>query len=277
MKASLKAAFFVMWMVLFTMAGQKAAAQVKYLSKSGIRQVAAEEAHFFEVSEENASGGGVKTRYYVADSSKASLYTYSDLDGGEFKTGVRQGPYYEWYGNGAQKRQGYYANNRLDGEYRAYYENGALKYKMYYKVGQPQDTLTAYYGSGNIRRVEVYESGKMTSGNVFSEAGEVMEFFPMMQMPTFPGGEQAMLSYLAGNIKYPKKMAKAKVQGLVVVSFTVEKDGSLKDIEIVKSLHPDGDAEALRVIDNMPLWTPGLEEGKPVDVQYVLPVRYSIR
>ena len=277
MRANLRAAFFVMWLVLFTAAGQKAAAQVKYLSKSGIRQVSAAEAYFFEVTEENATGGGVKTRYYVADSSKASLYTYSDLDGGEFKTGVRQGPYYEWYGNGTQKIQGYYANNRLDGEYRAYYENGALKYKMYYKNGQSQDTLTAYYASGNIRRVEVYEGGKMTSGKVLSESGEEMAFFPMMQMPTFPGGEQAMLNYLAGNIKYPKKMAKARVQGLVVISFTVEKDGSLKDKEIVKSLHPDGDAEALRVIDNMPVWTPGFEEGEPVDVHYVLPVRYSIR
>ena len=277
MKTNLRAAFFVMGLVLFTIAGQKATAQVKYLSKSGIRQVAAEEAHFFEVTEENASGGGIKTRYYVADSSKASLYTYSDLDGGEFKTGIRQGPYYEWYESGAQKIQGHYANNRLDGEYRAYYENGALKYKMYYKNGQSQDTLTAYYESGKIRRVEVYDGGKMTSGKIFSESGEEMEFFPMLLMPMFPGGEQAMLNYLSGNIKYPKQMRKARVQGLVVISFTVEKDGSLKDKEIVKSLHPDGDAEALRVIDNMPLWTPGLEEGKPVDVHYVLPVRYSIR
>ncbi|WP_266203638.1 energy transducer TonB [Pontibacter kalidii] len=264
-------------MALLSVAGQQAVAQVRYLSKSGVKEVPAAEAHFFEVKEENATGGGTLTRYLTADSSKVSLYTYSDLDGGEYKTGVKEGPYYEWHRNGNLKIEGNYSHNKLHGEYRAWYEGGQLYYKRLYEKGMEEDTLKAYYESGKLRRVEMYDSGEMVSGKLYSEAGKEVVFFPMTQLPSFPGGEYDMLRFLASNIKYPKHMQKAGVQGLVVLSFVVQPDGTFKDIEVVKGVHPDGDAEAVRVLQKMPLWKPGLEEGKPTDMHFVLPVRYSIR
>lgn len=264
--------------VFLFLAGASAEAQqqvVKYFSKSGVKQVPAPEAHYFEVQEENASGGGTQTRFLMEDSSKVRLFTYSDIDGGEYGQGILDGPYYEWHKNGNLKLQAAYNNQELSGEYVAWYESGKLAYRRKYRDGLPQDTLIAYYETGDIRRVEVYDGGKMVSGKLYDEAGGEIGFFPMEQMPEFPGGEYKMLNWLARNIKYPKSMRKEKVKGLVIISFVVKKDGSFGEAEVVKALHPEGDAEALRVLNSMPAWKPGLQEGKPVDVRYYLPIRYS--
>ncbi|GHA64463.1 hypothetical protein GCM10007389_16480 [Pontibacter akesuensis] len=250
--------------------------QVRYFSRSGVKQVTAEEAYFFEVTKEDASGGGTKTRYQVQDSTKVSQHTYSDLDGGKYKSGILDGPRYEWYPNGNLKEEGLYSNNKLNGTYKAWYESGELRYSKKYKDNQPHDSLTAYYKAGNVRRVEVYEGGKMTSGKVYDEAGKEVKYIPMEQIPLFPGGEHAMLRWLGSNIKYPKSMRKARLAGLVVIAFTVDEEGNLSNIELLKGIHPDGDAEALRVIKSMPTWNPGLLEGEPVTVRYTLPIRYSI-
>ena len=96
-------------------------------------------------------------------------------------------------------------------------------------------------------------------------------------MPYFPGGNVLMLKYLADNIKYPASAVKAKKQGRVIVGFIVQKDGSITHAKIVRSIDPELDAEALRVVKGMPKWTPGTQLGKPVSVKYVLPVKFSLQ
>ena len=96
-------------------------------------------------------------------------------------------------------------------------------------------------------------------------------------MPYFPGGNVLMLKYLADNIKYPASAVKAKKQGRVIVTFIVQKDGSITHAKIVRSINPELDAEALRVVKGMPKWTPGTQLGKPVSVKYALPVKFSLQ
>ena len=96
-------------------------------------------------------------------------------------------------------------------------------------------------------------------------------------MPYFPGGNVLMLKYLADNIKYPASAVKAKKQGRVIVGFIVQKDGSITHAKIVRSIDPELDAEALRVVKGMPKWTPGTQLGKPVSVKYALPVKFSLQ
>ena len=95
-------------------------------------------------------------------------------------------------------------------------------------------------------------------------------------MPYFPGGQVLMLKYLADNIKYPASAVKAKKQGRVIVTFIVQKDGSVTHAKIAKSIDPELDAEALRVVKGMPKWTPGTQNGKPVSVRYSVPVKFSL-
>lgn len=96
-------------------------------------------------------------------------------------------------------------------------------------------------------------------------------------MPQFPGGKLMLMKYLADNIKYPASAVKAKKQGRVIVTFIVQKDGSVTHAKIAKSIDPELDAEALRIVKGMPKWTPGTQNGKPVSVRYMVPVKFSLQ
>lgn len=113
---------------------------------------------------------------------------------------------------------------------------------------------------------------------VEEEEPEDVIFVVVESMPEFPGGPQAMYKFLGENIKYPVIAQENGIQGRVVCQFTVNKDGSLVDIEVVRS---GGDAsldkEAVRVIKSMPKWKAGKQRGKPVRVKYTLPVNFKLQ
>ena len=94
------------------------------------------------------------------------------------------------------------------------------------------------------------------------------------EMPEFPGGEGKLLQFIADSIHQPQCVLEGKVKGRCIVEMIVEKDGSLSDIKIVRSLHKDCDAEAIRVLQTMPRWKPGRQKGKPVRVKYVWYVQF---
>ena len=96
------------------------------------------------------------------------------------------------------------------------------------------------------------------------------------KMPEFPGGPQELFGFLAKTIKYPAEAEKAGTQGRVIATFVVRKDGSISDAHVVKSVDPLLDAEALRVINAMPAWTPGSQSGKPVNVKYTIPITFRL-
>jgi protein TonB len=97
------------------------------------------------------------------------------------------------------------------------------------------------------------------------------------QNPTFPGGTAALMSWLSQNIKYPVIAAENGVKGRVIVQFVVEKDGSITDVVVVKSVDPSLDREATRVIKNMPHWIPGRQNGSPVRVRFTVPVTFTLQ
>ena len=94
--------------------------------------------------------------------------------------------------------------------------------------------------------------------------------------PTFPGGDSALMDFLRKNLKYPKKAVKKKIEGRVLISFNVEKDGSITNVKKLNDVHPLLYKEALRIVKMMPKWTPGKHEGKVVRVRFTLPVTFKI-
>ncbi len=96
------------------------------------------------------------------------------------------------------------------------------------------------------------------------------------QMPEFPGGTSELMKFLSMNIKYPEAAEKAGLQGRVVVTFIVEKDGTVSNAKVVKSVSEELDAEALRVINAMPKWKPGMQKGQPVRVKYTIPISFRL-
>ena len=97
------------------------------------------------------------------------------------------------------------------------------------------------------------------------------------QMPEFPGGMPAMIEFLQTNLKYPKDAIKQQVGGRVMVMFVVETDGTLSNVRVAKKVFPSLDSEAVRVVKSMPKWKPGKEKGRPVRVNFTLPVVFSLK
>lgn len=97
------------------------------------------------------------------------------------------------------------------------------------------------------------------------------------QMPSFPGGSSALMQYLSSNIKYPVVAQENGVQGRVVVSFVVERDGSITDVQVARSVDPSLDREAQRVVRSMPRWIPGKQNGQAVRVKYNVPVAFRLQ
>ena len=106
---------------------------------------------------------------------------------------------------------------------------------------------------------------------------ETKIFTVVEQMPMFPGGDAALMGYLRDNIHYPTVAAENGVQGRVVVGFVVERDGSITDVNIIRSVDPSLDREAMRVVKSMPRWTPGKQNGSAVRVKYQVPVTFRLQ
>ncbi len=102
-------------------------------------------------------------------------------------------------------------------------------------------------------------------------------FMVAEQMPEFPGGMKEMLKFLQENVKYPENAMKNNVQGRVIVQFVVEKDGTPTEFKVLRSVDPDLDAEALRVMKAMPKWKPGMQRGEVVRVKYTVPVSFKLQ
>jgi protein TonB len=113
---------------------------------------------------------------------------------------------------------------------------------------------------------------------VEEEEPEEQEIFQVVEeMPEFPGGMAECMKFLGKNIKYPTISQENGVQGKVIVQFVVNKDGSVVDPVVVRSVDPYLDKEALRVINTMPKWKPGKQRGKPVRVRYTVPVTFRLQ
>ena len=110
------------------------------------------------------------------------------------------------------------------------------------------------------------------------EEEEEVVFVIVESMPEFPGGQQALFKYLSENVKYPVIAQENGIQGRVICQFVVNKDGSIVDVEVVRSGgDPSLDKEAVRVIKSMPKWKPGKQRGKAVRVKYTVPVNFKLQ
>ena len=113
---------------------------------------------------------------------------------------------------------------------------------------------------------------------VVTQAAEPEKVFDMVeQMPTFPGGQQELMAYLGKNIKYPTIAQENGTQGRVIIQFVVERDGTISDVHVARGVDPYLDKEAVRVVQSMPKWIPGKQNGKAVRVKFTVPVMFRLQ
>lgn len=109
------------------------------------------------------------------------------------------------------------------------------------------------------------------------QSNEDKDIFTIVEnQPQFPGGDEARIKFMNQNVRYPKAALEQGIQGTVYVTFVVEKDGNISNIRVIRGVHESLDNEALRVVAMMPKWNPGTQKGKPVRVQYNVPLKFSL-
>jgi protein TonB len=129
-----------------------------------------------------------------------------------------------------------------------------------------------------IEDLEVDEETEIEFIEEVEEEVEEEQIFTIVEeMPSFPGGEAALMKYLGKNIKYPAIAKDAGIQGTVYVTFVVNEEGAVKDVQVLRSIGGGCDEEAIRVVESMPKWKPGKQRGKSVKVQYNLPIRFTLK
>lgn len=130
-----------------------------------------------------------------------------------------------------------------------------------------------------IEETEVDENTAIDIPDVepVEEVEEDQVFMVVEDMPAFPGGEQKMFEFIAQNTVYPQLARESGVTGIVHVYFVVGKDGRVGDVRVLRGIGGGCDEEAVRVVKSMPKWSPGKQRGKPVKVQYTIPIRFFLR
>ena len=123
--------------------------------------------------------------------------------------------------------------------------------------------------------IEFDEDEEMAEFEFVVEEEEIV--LVVENMPEFPGGEAAMYKFIGKNIEYPRMAKESGISGRVYVTFVVERDGSVTDVKILRGIGGGCDEEAVRVIKKMPRWSPGKQRGKPVRVQYRMPIKFTLQ
>lgn len=141
--------------------------------------------------------------------------------------------------------------------------------------------FSAEDNNSTVETVEVKEEVKeevKVEEDKREEADENVVFKIVETMPSFPGGDAALMKYIGDNVRYPAIAQENGIQGRTICQFTVERDGSITDIQVLRS---SGDAsldkEAKRVMQSMPRWSPGKQRGKPVRVSYTIPINFRLQ
>jgi protein TonB len=113
--------------------------------------------------------------------------------------------------------------------------------------------------------------------NAKTTPADEVPFVVVEKMPSFPGGDLALLKYISENTRYPEISKANKIQGRVVVRFCVTSKGGISQVSILKGVDPELDAEAIRIVSSLPAFEPGFQSGKPVPVWYMVPITFTLK
>ncbi|WP_461126859.1 TonB family protein [Spirosoma aerophilum] len=173
-------------------------------------------------------------------------------------------------GTGQVSFQGLVKSHSDTSKYVAFAEQGN------YENGYKQGVWQGRYADGSYGYEEEYDKGIPKSGKALGKDGALLYYTVVEKQPEFKGGMQRLGQFLASNLRYPADAQRARVQGRVFMTFVVNTDGSIDDVQVLKGIGFGADEEATRVIKAMSgQWTPGIQRGQPVRVKYNLPINFT--
>lgn len=194
----------------------------------------------------------------------------------------------EWFESGLGKGQ--YKDGKKEGEWIETYQNGQLASAYNFINNKREGSFIIYDSLGNITNEGIYRSD-----TIFSQSNhkatikegplKKVEIMPIMISPSCTQldmdekkkcSELAMLNYIAKTLRYPAEARQNDVEGIAVVQFVIEKDGSIKEVNVIRGICQSIKDEVTRVVKSFPKWSPGYQDGQPVRVLYTLPVKFKL-
>ena len=223
------------------------------------------------------SPNSIKVEEYTLEGQKKDIWHFSDYNSNPRRR-IREGIHIAFHANGKDSLTEVYSNNKLEGEAITYYPNSSIHFVMNYKNGRLNGKLLQYYPDGKLHREEDYSNNECTNGKLFDESGTEIEHQPYFRFPSFPGGIQKIRELITHIIIYPEKARKKKVEGRVLLQFTVDTEGKMVNPQILQSVRHDIDSEAIRAFNSIAKahrWLPGYQGGKAKNVRFVVPIYFT--
>ncbi len=170
--------------------------------------------------------------------------------------------------------EGKYISNEAEGKWKYFYpQSTQLWYKKNFINGIPHGNPSSYYLSGELKRTEEYEEGEVVYGQCFDLQGNEIEHTPFAKMPIYIG---SVSQHLINNLRYPDYAKDNNIMGKVTIRFVVNEDGFLSDAKVLKGIGGGCDQEAIRVINLMKRWKPGIKDDVPVKVYFNQTITFSL-
>ena len=259
-----------------------------FLDERGARTIAARAAAF-SVATADTGGLFLVREYYARKRTLKSETHWTTLD-----STSREGAYRGYYANGRLNNAGTYRANYQDGLWSYYRDtpNNQLWYTTEFSAGRREGMLRSYHPNGALKREELHrtirgaggsatlrgnyrsgESDSLVSGRCYDSSGREIPFtaFEVLPVPSFD-----MNDFLSRIIVYPREARRRGITGRVVVQFVISAAGKVQDAKVIRHADVQLDAEALRVINAMPAWQPGLQDDRPVDIVFTLPITFAL-
>jgi TonB family protein len=194
-----------------------------------------------------------------------------------YRANEANGLYVGWYEDGRVCQRGEYDDGQRVGRWISVHRNGQKRSEGRYHTGRLVGEWHYYYDTGQLSAIELPDrQGKPLALAFFNEDGSpYMGKLQTRQLPVFPGGQEALLNYVARNTTYPKNSRRKGITGTVHVSYTVGEDGRVSQVRVVRGLSPDADQEARRVVASLPAFEPGREYNVPTAMTFTMPVNFS--
>lgn len=197
---------------------------------------------------------------------------------GVYQFGKREGIWANYYEGGQLRSRASYKNDQIIGLWQNWYEDGRLRAEGHYRKGRARGKWRWYDEQGRVASLETYRRGNLKKVIFYDSSGNRMPGTPQMeQLPRFPGGDTALYQYLQTHIQYPARAIEKGWEGTVRVRFLISRKGFVERVKVLQSVFPLLDEEALRVISTMPAWQPGRSHNLPVDLYFMLPVRFELQ
>ncbi|WP_075589681.1 energy transducer TonB [Labilibacter marinus] len=223
-------------------------------------------------SQDKINGLFILTDYY-SNGSVESVHSYK-TDKGEKKFGESL----TYYDNGQIKSKCNFTNNKENGTFTKWFRNGSVDQIGLYSKGKKEGLWSYYFKSGKVSAEINYKKNKIISERYLNEDGTHLDdVTKAYKTAEYPGGLEKLRLTIADNLKYPVKAQKKGVDGKVYVTFIIDPLGNMTSIEIAKSLNPELDDEALRVVNLLEKkWVPGKKFNRPYDISFTLPVNFEL-